>query len=237
MEWKRLVLASGTLAVPVFLLASCEYRTAEIGPLHDEPVSINLDNAERATVRLNLSAGELTLRGGADQLLRGRFEYNVASWKPQVTYTSGTAADLTIKQPEDGGHFGNSRNLWDLELNDKVLLDFVLNCGAGKARLEMGDLNLQQVGVHMGAGEVDLDLRGKPSHDYDVRVEGGVGKATIYVPDDVGVRAEAHGGIGKINVTGLESTGDHYENKLYGSSKVNVNVRVEGGIGEIHIIG
>ncbi len=236
MRWKHYAIPAA-LAIPLFLLGSCEYRTAETGPMHDEPVSIDLGNAERARVRLNMGAGELTLRGGSNRLLQGTFEYNVPAWKPDVTFSSGPDADLTIKQPEGGGHFGHSRNLWDLELNDKVLLDFEFNCGAGKARLEMGDMNLQHVAVHLGAGEISLDLRGTPSHDYDVRVEGGVGKATVYVPDQVGVRADAHGGIGKIVVTGLENRDDHYENKLYGTSKLQVTLRVEGGIGEIHIIG
>lgn len=237
MPWKHCAVTAAAVAIPALLLSSCTYRDIEIGQMRDEPVSINLGNAERARVRLNIAAGELTLRGGSDQLLQGRFEYNVASWKPAVSYTSGADSDVTISEPNGGGHLGHARNLWDLEINDKVLLDFELNCGAGKARLEMGDMNLQHVAVHMGAGEVNLDLRGTPSHDYDVRVQGGVGQATIYVPDQVGVRAEAHGGIGKIDVSGLENRGDHYENKLYGSSKVQVNLRVEGGIGQIRIIG
>jgi hypothetical protein len=238
MGWKNFAVKSAVATIPVLLLSSCEYRRAEIGPMHDEPISIDLGHVERARVRLNLGAGELTLRGDADKLLEGRFEYNVAAWKPRVRYSaSGSDADVTISQPESGGGFGDTRNHWNLELNDKVLLDFHLSCGAGQAKLQMGDLDLQRVGVDMGAGQVDLDLRGEPSHDYDVQVTGGVGQATIRVPDNVGVRADAHGGIGHIDVTGLESRGDHYENSLYGTAKVNVRLKVEGGIGEIRIIG
>lgn len=220
------------------LLNSCEYRRAEIGPTKDEPVSIDLGDAKTATVQLNMGAGELTLRGGAPKLLQGRFEYNVPSWKPEVRSSiSGSTASVSIQQPHGRGGFGDHRNLWDLELNDNVLLDFGLNCGAGRTRLEMGDLNLQQVNIHFGAGEIDLDLRGKPSHDYDVNVSGGVGHAIVRVPDTVGVRADAHGGLGRISVTGLDNRGDHYENSQYGHSNVNVRLRVEGGIGEIRIIG
>jgi hypothetical protein len=238
MGWKRLAVVSGVAAIAVAVLGSCEYRRAEIGPMHEEPVSIDLGNIERANVRLELGAGELTVRSGVGKLLRGRFEYNVRAWKPQVTYSaSGSSADLTIRQPRGTGSFGNTRNIWDLELSDKVLLDFTLNCGAGQGRLEMGDLDLQHVAVKIGAGQIDLDLRGKPTHDYDVEVSGGVGQATVRLPENVGVRAEAHGGIGHIDVSGLEKRGDYYENSLYGNSKVNVRLRVAGGIGEIRIIG
>jgi N-terminal domain of toast_rack, DUF2154 len=206
--------------------------------MHDEPVSIDLGNNERANVHLDIGAGELILRGGADKLLRGRFEYNIRAWKPEVVYSSsGGNADLTVRQPKGTGGFGQTRNLWDLELSDKVLLDFELNVGAGHTRLEMGDMDLQHVAINMGAGQVDLDLRGKPARDYDVDLSGGVGQATVRVPESVGVRADAHGGIGSINVSGLEKRGDHYENSLYGNSKVNVHLKVQGGIGEIRIIG
>jgi hypothetical protein len=237
MDWTRFAVFSGGAAAAMVVLGACEFRHAEIGPMREEPVSIDLGNIERANVRLELGAGELRLRSGAGKLVRGRFEYNVPAWKPQVNYSAnGASADLTIRQPHGTGGFGDTRNIWDLELSEKVLLDFTLNCGAGQGRLEMGDMDLQHVAVKIGAGQIDLDLRGKPTHDYDVEVSGGVGQATVRVPENVGVRAEAHGGIGHIDVSGLEKHGDYYENSLYGNSKVNVRLRVQGGIGEIRII-
>jgi predicted membrane protein len=89
----------------------------------------------------------------------------------------------------------------------------------------------------MGAGNVDLDLSGKPQHDYEVTINGGVGQAIVHLPHDVGVSATAHGGIGKITVTGLEKDGDHWRNDLYDKAKVNVKIDVEGGIGNIKLIG
>jgi hypothetical protein len=89
----------------------------------------------------------------------------------------------------------------------------------------------------MGAGQVDLDLRGHPARDYEVNISGGVGQATVRLPQEVGIRADAHGGIGSINVSGLRKVGDHYENDLYDKTKVNLRLSVAGGIGEIRIIG
>ncbi len=232
-------LARSILAAVCFVgMAGCEFDRTVTGPLHDEPVAIDLGAADRANVELNMAAGEMTLRGGAAKLLEGRFEYNVAGGRPNVVSSNtGSTATVTIREPEHVHAGGNRRYLWDLELNDRVLLDLRVNCGAGKARLELGDLDLQSVEMNMGAGEVDLDLQGKPTRDYDVHVSGGVGRATIRLPQSVGVWAEAHGALGSINVSGLEKRGDHYENSLYDSSKVKVRLKVEGGIGEIRIIG
>jgi hypothetical protein len=220
------------------LLTSCEFDQTPTGPLRDEPVSIDLHDADRANMELNMAAGELKVRGGADKLLEGRFEYNVPAWKPKVSDSMlGSHATVTIQEPENVRPGGNRRYLWDLALNDKVLLDLALNCGAGQARLDLGDLDLRTLNVHMGAGQVDLDLRGHPTRDYDVNISGGVGQATVRLPENVGIRAEAHGGLGSINVTGLQKQGDHYENALYDKAKVNLRLKVEGGIGEIRIVG
>lgn len=222
----------------LLLLGGCEFDNEPSGPLHDEPVAIDLGHADHADVELDMGAGEMILRGGSQKLLDGHFEYNVADWRPKVTSSlSGAYATVTIREPKDVRVGGKRRYLWDLALNDNMLLDLALNCGAGQARLSLGDLDLRSVTVHMGAGQVDLDLRGHPAHDYDVNVSGGVGQATIWLPQDVGVRADAHGGIGSIDVTGLEKHGDHYENSLYDNAKANIRLRVEGGIGEIRIIG
>lgn len=227
----------GALTACLLLLTGCEFDQTVTGPLRDDPVSIDGGHADHANVELNMGAGEMNLRGGAEKLIEGTFEYNVPDWKPKVySSTAGAYATVTIREPEHVRMGGKRRYRWDLTLNDNVLMDLTLNCGAGQARLDIGKLDLRTVTVHMGAGQVDLDLRGHPKRDYDVNVSGGVGQATIRLPSGVGVRAEAHGGLGSIDVSGLEKHGDHYENSLYDNADANIRLKVEGGIGEIRII-
>jgi hypothetical protein len=230
---------SGALfvAVSVLVLAGCEFDTTPTGPLKDEPFSLDRGSVERANIELNMRAGKLNLHGGADKLIEGRFEYNVAAWKPQVqTSLNGAHATVTIQQPQAYNMRGDKRNAWNLRLNDQVITDLILNCGAGEAQLDLGSLTLRDLQVHMGAGEVELDLRGKPTRDYEVNISGGVGQATVHLPEGIGIWAEAHGGLGSITVTGLEKQGDHWQNNLYDNAKVNVRLKVQGGIGEIRII-
>jgi hypothetical protein len=224
------------VAFAAILLTACDMETRATGPLRDEPIEIGADGVERANVELDMGAGEMRLGGGAAKILEGRFEYNVDVLKPLVKSSiNGSHATITIRQPEHVRIAGNQRYKWDLQLNDRMLLDLALNCGAGEARLNLGSLHLRHVEVHMGAGQVDLDLRGKPTHDYDVKISGGVGQANVQLPEDVGIWAEAHGGIGSINISGLDKHGDHWENDLYDKAKVNVRLEVQGGIGEIRI--
>jgi hypothetical protein len=76
-----------------------------------------------------------------------------------------------------------------------------------------------------------------PKNDYDVSIHGGVGEATIYLPDGAGVVAEAHGGIGGINARGLEKRDGRYVNESYGHAKTTVRLDVHGGIGAINLVG
>lgn len=226
------------LATAILLTGCIELSHVETGPLREQPVSVDLNGAQRADVELDLGAGELNVNGGAEKLMDGKFKYNVPDWEPHVhTSMNGSHATITIKEPEQVHLGGHQQYSWDLAFNNKVQYDFAVNCGAGQARLRLGDLDLRSVTVHIGVGQVDLDLEGQPTRDYDVNVSGGIGQATIRLPHDVGVRAEAHGGIGSIEVTGLEKHGDHYENSQYDSAKVNVRLKVDGGIGQIRIIG
>jgi hypothetical protein len=200
--------------------------------------TIEADGAESAKVALHMGAGEMRVTDGASQLARADFSYNVADWKPIVSYhKSGSRGDLTIEQPKGTStHFGNSKYNWELQLSNKIPMELEINFGAGQARLDVGSLDLRGLEVHMGVGQVDLDLRGHLKHSYNVALHGGVGEATVRVPSDAGVYAEASGGIGSISVHGLRKMGDHWESESYAKAENKLRLEAHGGIGEIKII-
>jgi len=230
--WTRLLLVGG-----LSIMGACGFRPPEYGAVQTENVAVPLGTAQRSNIELDLGAGELNLRGGSQALLEGSLEYNVPSWRPEIhTSVIGNATDVTIKQPEGHPSVRHAHYKWQLSANNDLITDLAVNFGAGKADMQLGSLRLRTVKVNIGAGEVDLDLRGQPKRDYDVSVSGGVGQATIYLPQNVGIEAEASGGIGHIEVRGLRKHGDIWRNGLYDTAKVTVRVKVHGGIGEIRII-
>src|SRR5205809_922213 len=92
------------------------------GPTEYSSANIDLDSSELVHVNLHMGAGDLRITDGAQKLVRADFAYNVRDWKPEVSYTRG---NLTIKQPDTHHTFiGNTRNRWDLQLNNKVPMDF-----------------------------------------------------------------------------------------------------------------
>jgi hypothetical protein len=221
------------------LLTGCVVSTGEAGPVQYDSPSFERADVKEVRLNLNMGAGDLKVGTGTRKLMQAYFTYNVPAWKPQVDFsTSEGVGSFTIRQPSGThGHFGNRKYEWDLRLVQDVPIDLHLNFGAGKAELDLGALTIRGVNVDMGVGQLIMDLRGTPKHDYNVRVSGGVGEAILHLPSNVGVYAQASGGIGGINVRNLRQEEGHYVNEAYGHSPVTIHINVEGGVGSIQLLG
>jgi hypothetical protein len=233
------VLLPGLLSL--WLLSSgCGPDFSPPGPERTETRSVELDNSEEVRAELRMGAGELRVRGGAAKLMEAKFVYNRLRLRPEVSYhnaNGGFRGHLLVEEPS-GVHGGSNRYEWDLAFNDEKPLDLEVKCGAGESHLDLGDLSLRRVNVEMGVGELRLDLRGAPKNDYTVSIRGGVGEATVYLPggNGVGIEAEARGGIGGVQTTGLERRDGRYVNDALGHAKTTVRLDIRGGIGSIRLI-
>ena len=237
-----LVLLIAMMAATALLAGACGTQDGgtqqQVGKMQRESQAVDLKNAKAARTQLKMGAGELTITGGADQLVEGEFSYNVSDWKPKVSYdVSGEEGELMVKQGsgEDVRLGADARNEWDICLNDEVPTDLVVQMGAGESDLDLDSLDLMGVDFQMGAGKTTVDLTGDYAQSFDASIQGGVGEATVLLPSEVGVKAKAEGGLGKINAKGLKRDGNSYVNDAYGESDVNLSVDVQGGIGAINL--
>jgi hypothetical protein len=229
---KSALLAAATLA-----LSGCAINIDRNRHLEHETQSIDLDKSEMVRVELKMGAGELNVDGGSPKLMDADFTYDIPSWKPIVRYNSSSfRGQLSVEHPRGSSGGTHVTYKWDLRLNNDVPMDIVAHLGAGQAIMNVGALNLRSVDVNMGVGEVRLDLRGNPKRDYTVNINGGVGQATVTLPNDVGVIANAKGGIGSIDVQGLEKRDGRWINPAHEHAPVTIHVDVNGGIGEIKLI-
>lgn len=229
------------MAATVVLAGACGTQgggTQQVGKMQRDAKSIDPKDAQSALVQLKMGAGELTLTGGADQLMEADFSYNVSDWKPKVSYdVSGEKGELVVKQggTSGGGLGGDARNEWDISLNDEMPTDLAVRLGAGESDLDLDSLTLTGVDFQMGAGATTVDLTGDYARDFDASIEGGVGEATVLLPSEIGVKAKAEGGIGAINAKGLKKVDGSYVNDAYGESDTNLSVVVKGGVGAINL--
>jgi hypothetical protein len=231
------MLKSGGVVAVAVLFAGCVSGCEPTRPIQHEHKVVELDTSELTRVHLTMGAGELAVKGGATSLLEADFNYNVPAWKPSVAHHStGTQSDLEISQGSEATVLGKTVNRWQLALNDSMPLEVMVHFDAGEARMRLGSLNLRNVELHMGAGEMEMDLRGKPVKSYRVEIHGGVGSATVYLPASVAISATASGGIGDINVSGLEKRNGRWINPRAESAAVTIELDVKGGVGEIRIV-
>ena len=224
-------------AVAVAMLGgACQSQA--VGEMQRDSQKVQPENAQTVRAHLKIGAGELNVSGGADALMEAEFAYNVADWKPDVSYdVSGDTGELSVEQGsgQDVRPGGDARNEWDVLFSDELPTDLRVQMGAGESSLDLDSLTLTGLDLQMGAGKTTVDLTGDYTSDFDASIQGGVGEATVMLPSEVGVRARAEGGLGNINAKGLKKEGDSYVNEAYGSSDVTLEVDVQGGVGQINL--
>jgi hypothetical protein len=222
----------------VLFVASCGTQGQKVGEMRHESRSVQPENAKSVRAHLVMGAGQLNVGGAADALMEADFSYNVADLKPKVSYEVNAGnGELRVRQGDSEGiRFGNgARNEWDISFNDEVPTDLAVEMGAGESDLDLDSLTLTGLDLQMGAGRTTVDLTGDYAQDLEASIQGGVGEATVMLPSEVGVRAKAEGGLGKINAEGLKKEGNAYVNDAYGDTDVTLKVDVEGGVGEINL--
>ncbi len=224
-----------------------------------ESRTVQLCSATSVTAAVELEVGDLKLKGGADALLEAEFTYDLPNRRPEVEYhVADGAGALTIHQLTPDEPLGtDAGSEWDIRLMDTVPIGLRINLGAGDAALDMSTLELRELGVDLGAGDLDLrlggarlletanvnlgagtgtiDLSGEWHKSCYVRLNVGAGDVAIVVPHGVGVRVVAEAGIGAVRVEGLSGAEDGYRNDQYGTAAVSVVVAVNVGVGEIRV--
>jgi len=223
--WAVVLIAAG--------LVGCEVA----GEMVEDSKTVELGRAKTAEVKLDIGVGELRIQGGAKELMEAYFSYNIEHWKPEVDYRIvRDAGVLTVRQGESRGMtLGRKRNIWDISLNDDVPLDLNIDFGVGEGKLDLTGLKLKSLDIDMGIGELVLDLSGERENSFDVILDGGIGSATIYLPEHIGVRARIDGGIGSVDASGFKKRGDIYTNDAFGKTDVSIDIDVDAGIGSIEL--
>jgi hypothetical protein len=234
-HWILKIYIVGLFLMIALVLGACTSSPA--GQLRTENESVELGTAQSARVQIEMGAGKLQVNGGADKLMEAAFTYNIDAWKPNLNYSvDGSQGVLTVQQPvavELDPNLTDYRYEWTLNFNNDLPIDMNIRLGAGDNTLNLGQLNLTNLSVQTGAGQVVMDLSGNYQQDLQASVTGGVGDVHITLPKDTGVRATVQGGLGSVVATGFERDGDAYVNPAYGSTEHSIDLSIQGGVGQV----
>lgn len=251
----QIVVAYGALALVILAIvagavlggrAFVRANTFQIGDLHTESVSVDGAGASSVDANIVSGFGQMTIRGGAEKLLELDLASNVAEMRPGVQYTVDSGLGELIVYPSikpgfpDLKQFSKYHNEWLLRLHDGTPLNLEIVVGTGLGNLDLRGLNLTGLQVEVGMGEATVDLRGDWEQMFSAGISVDNGKATLLLPDQVGVRVTVDNAGGMVNVVGLEKVAADldntiYANPSYGSSDGTLELTVGVGTGEVNL--
>lgn len=225
------------LLASLTLLFSCGDRR-EAGPPVSMTKKANTAKAEMLQAEITMAAGELSIDGGGKGEVSAELRYSSSGLVPSFRYDdSSFRGRLVVDQPKDqSSKLQFEGDKWRIQLPDGLATDLDVKMGAGEARLKLGSLDLRKVSLKMGAGKVLADFVGEPKRDYEIKIQGGVGECEVMLPKSAGIHAEATGGLGSVDVDGLEKKGSYYENAGFSQTGPKIRLSVQGGVGSIKII-
>lgn len=126
-----------------------EQREVESGGA--KPVRMNLDSIN----------ADINIHSGTEKLLSGIFSYTFKEWKPELQY-DGDKGLLSIYQPSHriNNITGNTRNEWDIAINDNIPLELNIKSISGDNRLDLAKHHIIRLSSQTTSGDVRLDFSG-----------------------------------------------------------------------------
>jgi hypothetical protein len=125
-------------------------RRVQTGPEQTITVDEPAAAGESGSLELQMGAGTLDLRGGAEGLVSGEIRTNIEEWVPTITRNGDS---VTISQRNSEGAFPTGDdviNRWDLTLGDTPL-DLTVRAGAYSSNIDLGGVPLRSLNIDDGA--------------------------------------------------------------------------------------
>ncbi|WP_053365242.1 toast rack family protein [Bacillus sp. FJAT-27245] len=199
---------------------------------------VEKDKAESLDVEMNLGVGKLQVTGGADEWLEGTVVEN-KKFKPELSYhLSGKRGKAVIEQQKNGFwnfSFGKAENKWKIALTDEIPIDLRVNAGVSSTELDLRGVELSNLEVDGGIGDIEINLGGKREKGFHTILNLGVGKTTIILPKDVGVKITTDKGIGQVGMDGFTKKGKNvYVNEAFEDSDDVIIIDSNLGVGEVN---
>jgi hypothetical protein len=201
-----------------------------------QTVSIPLENARSARIKLDHGAGRLNVQGGASatEVLNGVFG-------SEVEYKSRLEADQLEVKVGNSPHFwawypGQSLD-WDIYLNGNVPLNLKIDSGASSSTLDLSDLKVVDLDIDTGASSTEVVL---PANAGNTRVDidTGASSLNVRIPTGVAARIRVKSGVASVNVDSNRFPrieGGLYQSADYATAVNRADVSINAGVGSIEV--
>lgn len=198
-----------------------------------ERLSLGLDGAPSASIRIRFGAGILTTRGAAaGSLVDGDFQGGV------VHRAVGPGSVELEQETTYGLPFIDRESRWTVGLTTEVPLDLRLETGASRTVLDLRASQLRSLDLRTGASETRVILP-EAAGATSVRAEAGAASLVFEVPDGVAARIRTRMALGstRIDETRFPRVGDGFQSMDYGSALNRIDLDIQGGVGSLQVTG
>jgi hypothetical protein len=216
------------------LVAACAVRPAR-GELIEADVVVPREGAKSLGAALSMRAGRVAVHGGECALMEGKLRYDSATSRPTIDYAVDGDGFGKLTVSETNARAGRPAD-WTVCLTRDLPLSIEIDLGAGDSTLDFAGVQLRELEVNVGAGNVHVDLRRAILARSAVSINGGAGEMRLTLPTDVGIKVEIDRALGELSIAeGLRRHDDAYVNDLWGRSERSVEVHLDLGVGEISV--
>jgi hypothetical protein len=196
-----------------------------------ERLSLPLEGATEARVRLKFGAGELRVgRTTAGGLLDGDFVGG-------VSMSRGNDGEIELEPESASGWLWAGAKLdWRIGLSGEVPLDLRVESGAARTALDLTELRLRSLRIATGASETRVSLP-RAAGRTTVKAEAGAASLSFEVPEGVAGRIRGGMVLGSTDVDQrrFPRIGDHHESPDFESATNRVEIEIEGGVGSVQV--
>jgi hypothetical protein len=122
------------------------------------------------------------------------------------------------------------------EPNRVSMRRLAINVGAASLRATgLANANAQQLSVGAGVGTVELDFDGQWKQDLSATVDITLGRVTVRVPADVGVRLDVDRVLAALDTEGLERREDAYYSDNWDRARHHLRLDVNTVFGKFEL--
>ena len=212
-------------------------------PWDDSPLltleqSVIGGDSEALTLKVESAGGLVEVLGGAEAQLEALFEFDNERMRPQLRQrVEGERLSVDIDQPDFGGPTRRSRNYWHLGLGVQRPVDLQVSLGIGEIRCLPGFTPLENLNLHVGTGDMIVDLSRVALSEEGLKgvLDVGNGQIVLRLPPKAGIRLRTKVVAGDVQALGLDEKDGTFVNAAWSEGQQDLDLVVTGGISVVTV--
>jgi len=210
--------------------------TRRRGQVEGQTISIPLENARSARIKLDHGAGRLNVSSGAtgSEILNGTFGVDV-EYKSHLV---GDQLDLKLRNaPQFWLWFPGQSLDWDVRLNGDIPLTLKVDSGASASTLDLSNLKVVDLDIDTGASSTEVTLPANAGNTH-VDVDTGASSLKMHIPQGVAARIRVKSGVTAVNIDAQRFPAIDsglYQSVDYTSAANRADITIDAGVGSIEV--